>query len=48
MVGEGAQPDAPVVISTRAERPTSCLILHGLGGGPYELGPLIAALESSG
>ena len=29
------------------ERPISCLILHGLGGGPYEFGPLIAALESA-
>src|SRR5271157_2504787 len=44
MADEGSQSDAPVVI-TRAERPISCLILHGLGGGPYELGPLIAALE---
>jgi carboxylesterase len=26
----------------------SCLVLHGLGGGPYELGPVIAALESEG
>ena len=26
----------------------SCLVLHGLGGGPYELGPLIAALEANG
>ena len=26
----------------------SCLVLHGLGGGPYELGPLIAALEADG
>ncbi len=26
----------------------SCLILHGLGGGPYELSPLIAALEGEG
>jgi carboxylesterase len=25
-----------------------CLVLHGLGGGPYELGPLIAALEADG
>src|SRR5271166_1709520 len=47
MADEGAQTDAPVVITTRTERPISCLILHGLGGGPYELGPLIAALESA-
>ena len=24
----------------------ACLVLHGLGGGPYELQPLIAALEA--
>ncbi len=47
MEDEGSQSDAPVVITTRTERPTSCLILHGLGGGPYELGPLIAALENA-
>ena len=32
---------------TAAARP-SCLVLHGLGGGPYELAPLIAALEAEG
>jgi carboxylesterase len=26
----------------------ACLVLHGLGGGPYELAPLIKALEDSG
>ena len=26
----------------------ACLVLHGLGGGPYELQPLIAALEAAG
>ena len=26
----------------------ACLVLHGLGGGPYELGPLITALEAAG
>ena len=26
------------------DRP-SCLVLHGLGGGPYEMGPVIDALE---
>jgi carboxylesterase len=26
----------------------SCLVLHGLGGGPYELDPLIAALRADG
>jgi carboxylesterase len=28
--------------------PSSCLVLHGLGGGPYELAPLIAALDEDG
>jgi carboxylesterase len=26
----------------------SCLALHGLGGGPYEMGPLIDALDADG
>jgi carboxylesterase len=26
----------------------ACLVLHGLGGGPYEVQPLIAALEAAG
>jgi carboxylesterase len=26
----------------------TCLVLHGLGGGPYEIGPLIDALEADG
>jgi carboxylesterase len=30
------------------EKELSCLALHGLGGGPYELEPLIAALEAQG
>src|SRR6478752_6372984 len=29
------------------DRP-SCLVLHGLGGGPYELEPLLAALRAEG
>ncbi|MGC8639503.1 MAG: alpha/beta hydrolase [Isosphaeraceae bacterium] len=29
-------------------RPVSCVVLHGLGGGPYELKPLIEALENEG
>ncbi len=28
--------------------PFSCLALHGLGGGPYELAPMIAALGGAG
>ncbi len=26
----------------------ACLVLHGLGGGPYELEPLVAALKADG
>src|SRR5271155_4385547 len=44
------------VVNSRTETPArgaiaaspSCLALHGLGGGPYEMGPLIAALEADG
>ena len=28
--------------------PRSCLVLHGLGGGPYELAPVIDALRAAG
>jgi carboxylesterase len=35
--GEGIRPRKP-----------ACLVLHGLGGGPYELDPLINALETAG
>ncbi len=28
--------------------PRSCLVLHGLGGGPYELAPVIDALRGEG
>jgi carboxylesterase len=44
--------DPPSTVSQ--ESPTSdpgrpsCLVLHGLGGGAYELGPIIAALEAEG
>lgn len=37
-------PDPP----RRADPPRACLVLHGLGGGPYEAGPLIRALEATG
>ena len=30
------------------ETSPSCLALHGLGGGPYEIGPLIDALKADG
>ncbi len=43
-----SQSAAPASITTGAERPISCLVLHGLGGGPYEIRPLIAALENAG
>jgi len=36
---------------TESSRPSdiaSCLILHGLGGGPYEVAPLIEALTQAG
>lgn len=49
-----ATSDDPASLDTRAAgalggsaRP-SCLVLHGLGGGAYELGPVIAALEDAG
>ena len=33
---------------TADHRATSCLVLHGLGGGPYEVAPLIDAMRDSG
>jgi carboxylesterase len=39
----GASPD-----DDRGPCAFSCLVLHGLGGGPYELLPLIAALDEAG
>jgi carboxylesterase len=33
--------------SESGERP-ACLVLHGLGGGPYELEPLVASLKAEG
>jgi carboxylesterase len=44
------RPD-PVALEqkTRGDRSAiSCLVLHGLGGGPYELGPLLEALGNAG
>jgi carboxylesterase len=38
--------DAPV--PTESVSLPSCLALHGLGGGPYEIGPLIDALRADG
>ena len=34
--------------TTCARQPIACLILHGLGGGPYELEPLIEAIKRKG
>ena len=34
--------------TARMQRPVACLVLHGLGGGPYELQPLISAIEGAG
>jgi len=48
MADEESQRDDRAVVTTLAQRRISCLILHGLGGGPYELRPLIDALESAG
>ena len=31
-----------------ADGPPACLALHGLGGGPFELGPIVEALERAG
>ncbi len=41
-------PDARVPVGDDDPDKPSCLVLHGLGGGPYELNPLIAALEAEG
>ena len=41
-------PDVPEpVASNHGDRP-ACLMVHGLGGGPYELTPLIDALKAEG
>jgi carboxylesterase len=40
--------DPPERAGAPTDRQPSCLMLHGLGGGPYELRPLIDALEAEG
>ncbi|WP_165250126.1 alpha/beta hydrolase [Paludisphaera soli] len=35
-------------MTTEGPEPAACLAIHGLGGGPYELQPLIDALRRSG
>ena len=39
---------APASVGEDRGRLPSCLVLHGLGGGPYELAPLVADLEAAG
>jgi len=39
---------APLIVKEQAGERPACLVLHGLGGGPYELEPLLAALEAEG
>jgi carboxylesterase len=41
-------PDALAAVVGNGAKKLACLVLHGLGGGPYELQPLIAALEAEG
>jgi carboxylesterase len=40
--------DAAFLAGSSDVAPGACLFLHGLGGAPYEMAPLIAALEASG
>jgi len=40
--------DALKPVEDQGSHKLSCLVLHGLGGGPYELEPVIAALEAEG
>ena len=41
-------PGAPASVNDDRRDLPSCLVLHGLGGGPYELAPLVADLEAAG
>ena len=43
-----SNPDSTEPVVNDAPEKPSCLVIHGLGGGPYELEPVIAALESEG
>ena len=45
MLTRSMSDQAPNIMKEHAEERPACLVLHGLGGGPYELGPL---LECSG
>ncbi len=48
MAHDGSQAEESAPATDHAKQPVACLVLHGLGGGPYELEPLIAALENAG
>ncbi len=39
---------APNIVKAQADERPACLVLHGLGGGPYELAPLLDALQAEG
>jgi carboxylesterase len=41
-------PASPASVEGDKPGKPSCLVLHGLGGGPYELNPLITALRNEG
>ena len=43
-----SSPDPPVPVAGDEPGTPACLVLHGLGGGPYEMGPVIDALEAEG
>ena len=43
-----SRPDTPRPVGDDSAKDLACLVLHGLGGGPYELQPVIAALEAAG
>lgn len=50
--GRTCNAEPPAAVSnpdlTRGSKSVSCLVLHGLGGGLYELEPLIVALRGAG
>ncbi len=39
---------APIALKEQSREWPTCLVLHGLGGGPYELEPLLDALRAEG
>jgi carboxylesterase len=43
-----SRPDFSPDGGDQSTKQLACLVLHGLGGGPYELQPLIHALEAAG